>query len=95
MTLNRVLHRLVIFKKFAPDQLSPACDYEGVTRLTSCPTGCCRRWYITINAKECLSPAPIDTVIYASGVNNLNLHRPGTLDGFCNNIPAGRVTVGL
>jgi hypothetical protein len=35
------------------------------------------------------------TVIYANGVSSLNLHRPGTLDGFCNNIPKGKVTVGL
>ena len=69
--------------------------YEGVLRLISCPSGCCRRWFITINGNECSSPAPIDTIIYANKVSNLNLHRPGTLDGFCNNIPAGRVTVGL
>ncbi|CAB3986066.1 Hypothetical predicted protein [Paramuricea clavata] len=50
---------------------------------------------ITINGKECSSPAPIDAVIYANGVSNLNHHRPGTLDGFCNNIPKGKVTVGL
>ena len=63
--------------------------------MVSCTSGCCRRWFITINGKECSSPAPIDTLIYANRVANLNLHRPGTLDGFCNNIPKGRVTVGL
>ena len=56
---------------------------------------CCRRWYITINGKECSSPAPIDARLSVKGVTDLNLHRPGTLDGFCDNIPAGRVTVGL
>ena len=69
--------------------------YEGVMRLMSCSRSCCRRWYITINGIECSTPAPIDALIYANGVSGLNLHRPGTLDGFCNNIPAGRVTVGL
>ncbi len=63
--------------------------------MISCSGSCCKRWFITINGKECSSPAPIDTVIYASGVSGLNLHRPGTLDGICNNVPKGRVTVGL
>ena len=56
--------------------------------------GCCRRWFITINGEECSSPAPIDATIYVKN-SGLDLHRPGTLDGFCNNIPAGNVTVGL
>ena len=68
--------------------------FHGGLRLVSC-SDCCRRWYITINGKECSSPAPIDALIYTYGVSNFNLHRPGTLDGFCNNIPAGRVAVGL
>ena len=69
--------------------------YQGDMRALSCSRNCCRRWFITINGKECSSPAPIDALIYANGVSGLNLHRPGTLDGFCNNIPAGRVTVGF
>lgn len=64
--------------------------------MWSCSNGkCCRRWFITINGKECLSPAPIDALIYVGRINNLNIHRPSTLDGFCNNIPKGNVTVGL
>jgi hypothetical protein len=50
---------------------------------------------ITINGKECSSPAPIDALVFANGVSGLNVARPGTLDGFCKDIPAGRVTVGL
>ena len=69
--------------------------YQGDIRLLSVPTGSCRRWFITINNAECSSPAPIDALIYANVVSGLNLHSPGTLDGLCNNIPAGRVTVGL
>ena len=57
-------------------------------------TRCCRRWYLTFNGKECTSPAAIDAVVYANAVN-INLHRPATLDGFCENIPKGRVIVGL
>ncbi|CAB4015795.1 Hypothetical predicted protein, partial [Paramuricea clavata] len=71
--------------------------YQGDLRLVTCSNGkCCRRWFITINGKECSSPAPIDAVIHSGKrVNDLSLHRPGTLDGFCNNIPKGKVTVGL
>ncbi|CAB3986065.1 Hypothetical predicted protein [Paramuricea clavata] len=70
--------------------------YQGDLRMISCSNGrCCRRWFITINGKECSSPAPIDAHMYAGGVANLNVHRPGTLDGFCNNIAKGKVTVGL
>lgn len=60
-------------------------------RVIGCPSVCCRRWYITINGKECTSPAAIDTQIYANG--NVNRHTPGTLDGFCDNIPSGKVAV--
>lgn len=62
--------------------------------MVGCTSGkCCRRWFITINRKECSSPAPVDATIFAN--LNINLHRPGTLDGFCENIPKGRVTVGI
>ena len=38
--------------------------------MVSCTNGkCCRRWFITINGKECSSPAPIDAVIHANGVS--------------------------
>ena len=51
-------------------------------------------FYLTFNGKECTSPATIDAVIY-SNVANINLHRSGSLDGFCENIPKGKVAVGL
>ena len=69
--------------------------YHGDMRLVGTSSGDCRRWYITINGQECSSPAPIDAIIYVNKINGINIHRPGTLDGFCKNIPAGRVTVGL
>ena len=55
----------------------------------------CRRWFITIDGKECTSPDTIEAAVHPIGVTGLNNHRPGTLDGFCENIPKGRVTVGL
>ena len=81
------------FKKFF-SQSALRVTYQGDMRLIGTYRGVCRRWYITINGNECLSPAPIDAIIHANR-QAINLHRPGTLDGFCNNIPAGRVTVGL
>lgn len=62
-------------------------------RATGCTVTCCRRWTIKINGQDCASPAAIDTLIYANG--NVNRHVPGTIDGFCDNIPKGSVTVSL
>ena len=68
--------------------------YQGDLRIIGCGSPfCCSRWYITINGKECSSPAPVDGLILAD--ITINIHRPATLDGFCENIPKGRVTVGL
>ncbi|XP_046854000.1 collagen triple helix repeat-containing protein 1-like [Xenia sp. Carnegie-2017] len=67
--------------------------FNGVMRVIGCSSGCCRRWFITINGKECKDPATIDTAIYANG--SVNRHIPGVIDGICNSIPAGPVKVGL
>lgn len=64
-------------------------------RFVTCQGACCGRWYLTINGKECSSPAQIDAVIYSSGLKDLNLHRPGVVDGLCDGIPKGPLTVGL
>ncbi|XP_046853998.1 collagen triple helix repeat-containing protein 1-like [Xenia sp. Carnegie-2017] len=67
--------------------------FNGNMRVVGCSSGCCRRWFITINGRECQDPATIDTQIFADG--SVNRHSPSTLDGFCNNIPVGTVKVGL
>ncbi|XP_046844204.1 collagen triple helix repeat-containing protein 1-like isoform X2 [Xenia sp. Carnegie-2017] len=67
--------------------------FNGVMRVIGCSSGCCRRWFITINGKECKDPATIDSLIWANG--SVNRHIPGVIDGICNNIPAGPVRVGL
>ena len=70
--------------------------YQGDMRLISGSSQVCRRWFITINGKECISPDTIDAVLYFHrGPSGMNQHRPVTLDGFCENIPEGRVIVGL
>ena len=58
-------------------------------------TNVCRRWFITVNGKECTSPDTIDASLFFGGITGVNHHRPVTLDGFCENIPKGRVIVGL
>ena len=67
--------------------------FQGNMRVVGCSGGCCRRWFLTINGQECRDPATIDTQIYATG--SVNRHSPKTLDGLCNNIPKGDVTVGI
>ena len=49
--------------------------------------------YIFHSGQECKDPATIDAQVYATGT--VNRHSPKTLDGFCNNIPKGEVTVGI
>ena len=69
--------------------------YQGDMRLIG-GSSVCRRWFITINGKECTSPDTIDAVFhFQTGPTGMNLHRPVTLDGFCENIPKGRVIIGL
>lgn len=69
--------------------------YQGDMRvLSGFPT--CRRWFITINGKECTSPDTIDgTLYFNTKTSSINHHRPVTLDGFCENISKGRAIVGL
>ena len=68
--------------------------YHGDLRVVSSSNDC-RRWFFTINGNDCSSPATIDATVHPTGVTDLNNHRPGTLDGFCENITKGRVIVGL
>ena len=68
--------------------------YHGDMRVIS-GANVCRRWFITINSKECTSPATIEAAVHPIGLTGLNNHRHGTLDGFCENIPKGRVIIGL
>ena len=68
--------------------------YQGDMKLIS-GSHVCRRWFITINGKECTSPDTIDAVLFFNGgASRMNHHRPVTLDGFCENIPEGRIIVG-
>ncbi|KAI8496739.1 Collagen triple helix repeat-containing protein 1 [Branchiostoma belcheri] len=54
----------------------------------------CARWFFTLNGAECGNPAPIDGIMYTNG-NNIDIHRVSTIDGLCEDLPAGPVTVAL
>ena len=56
----------------------------------------CNRWFIKFNGNECSGPMTIEAAVYnywQSGSPNLLHHR--SFEGYCENIPQGRVTVEL
>ena len=56
----------------------------------------CNRWFFKFNGNECSGPMTIEAVVYnswPSGSPNLLHHR--SFEGYCENIPQGRVTVEL
>ncbi|XP_011679354.2 collagen triple helix repeat-containing protein 1 [Strongylocentrotus purpuratus] len=69
-------------------------SWSGNLRLSGSGTGCCR-WYFAFDGVECSNPNKIEAVVYASGYNSYNLHRPRVMMGYCYGIGAGSVTVGF
>ena len=56
----------------------------------------CNRWFFKFNGNECSGPMTIEAAVYnhwPSGSPNLHHHR--SFEGYCENIPQGRVTVEL
>ena len=56
----------------------------------------CNRWFFKINGNECSGPMTIEAAVYnnwPSGNPVLYHHR--SFEGYCENIPQGRVTVEL
>ena len=56
----------------------------------------CNRWFFKFNGNECSGPMTIEAVVlkyWPSGNPNLHYHR--SFEGYCANIPQGRVTVEL
>ena len=56
----------------------------------------CNRWFFKFNGNECTGPMTIEAAVYnswPSGSPNLHHHR--SFEGYCENIPQGRVTVEL
>ena len=51
----------------------------------------CNRWYFTFDGAECTKPATIEGVVYVS--YQINLYRPGHIEGYCNEVPKGHIRV--
>ena len=54
---------------------------------------CCSRWFLTFNDQECTGPMTIDAAHYTRA--SIEIHRHRQIEGYCENVPAGDVRVGL
>ncbi|KAK2182368.1 hypothetical protein NP493_357g04033 [Ridgeia piscesae] len=54
--------------------------------------GSARRWFFTINGKECSDPRTIDTQLHVRDSDS-NTHRPAYVEGYCRGVAAGDVYV--
>ena len=68
-----------LFNKTSSDS-AVKVSFNGNLRITNCED-CCMRWFITINGSECVSPAPIEAVIYSTNARTINVHRGSTIAG--------------
>jgi len=67
--------------------------YQGNFYLQGC-SSCCKRWFITFNGAECSGPLPIDAALWISS-GSVYSHRPGSIEGYCENIHKGKIRVGI
>lgn len=71
---------------------------NGVLGIFNC-NSCCKRWYFTFNGQECRAPAPIAGLVYMrTGAYPNAVKEPlrvRTIEGACERIPRGNVTVGF
>lgn len=68
--------------------------WSGGLRIKNCKN-CCKRWYFTFNGNECSTPDPIDGLVYMRSGARLNPFRVRHIEGVCNALPTGTVTVGF
>ncbi|XP_066014791.1 collagen triple helix repeat-containing protein 1-like [Pocillopora verrucosa] len=69
-------------------------SFQGNMRVYS--SSKCNRWFFKFNGNECSGPMTIEAVVYNSWPSrNPNLLHHRSFEGFCENIPQGRVTVEL
>ena len=69
-------------------------SFQGNIRVIG--TRKCNRWFFKFNGNECSGPMTIEAAVYNSWPSvspNLLHHR--SFEGYCENIPQGRVTVEL
>ena len=72
-------------------------SFQGVMRVDGTSSNC-NRWFFKFNGNECTGPMAIEAVVYngwPSSAGNPNLHHHRSFEGYCENIPQGRVTVEL
>ena len=69
--------------------------YQGTFWLY-CNDGnsCCKQWFITFNGAECSGPLPIDVVWWMASSSHES-HKPGAIEGYCDNIHKGKIRVGI
>ncbi|XP_062519006.1 collagen triple helix repeat-containing protein 1-like [Corticium candelabrum] len=69
--------------------------YSGVNRVyCNGYQECCSRWYFTFDGDECDDPAPIDLVVFKRYTED-SPYRTRQMEGYCDKMPNGVVTVGL
>ncbi|XP_062511691.1 collagen triple helix repeat-containing protein 1-like isoform X2 [Corticium candelabrum] len=62
--------------------------------MVRCTSGdCCSRWYFTFNGNECSGPMTIEGLVYSRLYDDPHRHRQ--IEGYCENIRAGQVTIGV
>ena len=57
-------------------------------------SSCCKRYYFKLNGNKCTAPAVIDGLVSKSG-STVWPNRHKHVEGYCENIPAGNVTMGF
>ena len=65
--------------------------YQGNFWL-SC-NNCCKRWFISFNGAECNGPMALDAVLWVRKA--VEEHKPGSIEGYCQNIHKGKIRVGI
>ena len=68
--------------------------YAASLRVLCSSGGCCSRWYFTFNGNECNGPMTIEGIVYGAPAIE-DPHRYRQIEGYCENIPAGQVTIGV
>ncbi|KAL9986615.1 hypothetical protein ACROYT_G000786 [Oculina patagonica] len=66
--------------------------YQG-NFLLNCDN-CCKRWFISFNGAECSGPLPIDVAWWMRSKIQSD-HKPGAIEGYCDNIHKGKIRVGI
>ncbi|XP_015753806.1 PREDICTED: collagen triple helix repeat-containing protein 1-like [Acropora digitifera] len=81
-----------LFTKFRADT-SLRVVYQGNFYLYG--NNCCKRWFITFNGAECNGPMALDVVLWVMKGAGYQEHRPGSIEGYCQNIHKGKIRVGI